>query len=73
MSYDKARYSTYAKLRIVVQSCPSCLLEDMLGKVLHIMLRVGIVEPLIKSVDEDTGVWPLDLDIRIGTILAIQR
>lgn len=46
-------------------------LEDHCGEVVEVARGVGVVETFSEAVDEDTGVWVVDHDLRVGTILML--
>lgn len=59
------RFATYTKLSKQTRLCSSGNLEDVLGEIVEITVGVGVVEALSESVDEDSGVWALDLNSRV--------
>jgi len=60
--------ATYTELVKLVELGAACATKDVDGEIVQVAGRVDVVEALAKAVDEDAGVWGLDLSLRVGQV-----
>lgn len=56
----------------MISSGSSCLGKDGVSEEFKVVLGVGVVESIVESVDEDTWLWRLDLDIWVHSVGTIE-
>src|SRR5882757_9373006 len=64
---------TYTELCIASKLSAPCVFQDVSCEVVEIVSLVGVGETLTKSIYEDTWVWNLDFNLRIGSAILLDR
>ena len=59
----------YPKTGVVVRICASSLFEDGIDQVIKVVVGIGIIEAFGETVDEDTRIWGLNINLRIRTVV----